>query len=121
MSVTDKLTPEAEEQRARLEEQLPQAGFDADENGNRKYKNLGAHVLPLLRILGLQISRVYSSRDISDDLCSGLGIHDMAIFNYNNYRQRDRTCVPNTDTQRIRNATNRTRGSAGAWIQNVRE
>ncbi len=114
MSVTDKLTPEAEEQRARLEEQLPQAGFDADENGNRKYKNLGLHVLPLLRILGLQISRVYSSRDISDDLCSGLGIHDMAIF-------KDRTCVPNTDTQRIRNATNRTRGSAGAWIQNVRE
>ena len=55
MAITDKLTPEAEAQRVKLEEQLERAETDKDGNGNLKYKNLGAHVLPLLQHLGLKL------------------------------------------------------------------
>ncbi len=41
----------------------------------------------------------------SNDLCPGLGLHGVEIFDSNKYRQRDRTCLPNTDTHRIRDAT----------------
>ncbi|MCJ1235125.1 hypothetical protein MMC14_003089 [Varicellaria rhodocarpa] len=50
----EKLTPQAEEIRARLEEQLLSATTEPDKDGNLKYTNLGLHVLPLLQILGLQ-------------------------------------------------------------------
>ncbi len=115
MAVTNKLVPEAEAQRAELEKKLraelekplPNANIEKDGNGNLKYKNLGAHVLPLLRILELELkaSLVYSSKDTSNDLCPGLGLHGVAIFDSNKYRQRDRTCLPNTDMHRIRDAT----------------
>ena len=118
-TTTEKLTPQADEQRARLEEKLLTAQFDEDENGNRKYKNLGAHVLPLLQILGLHVSGVYSFRDIFDNLFLGLVIHNMAVFGPNNHQQRDGACVPDTNTCCIRNTTNRTRRSTGSWIQNI--
>ena len=51
----EKLTPQAEEIRARLEEQLLSATTEPDKDGNLKYTNLGLHVLPLLQILGLQV------------------------------------------------------------------
>lgn len=60
MSTIDKLPPEAEEQRMRLEQELSHAGFVDEMNGNRKYKNLDTHVLPLLRILGLQVSKGFT-------------------------------------------------------------
>lgn len=115
MTVTEELVPEAEAQRAilekklraELEKPLPNVNIEKDENGNLKYKNLGEHVLPLLRILELELkaSLVYSSKNTSNDLCPGLGLHGVEIFDSNNYRQRDRTCLPDTDTHRIRNAT----------------
>jgi len=54
MSITDTLSSEAEELRHRLEEQLPNVGFDRDNKGNRQYKNVSAYVLPLLGALNLQ-------------------------------------------------------------------
>ena len=48
-----KLTPQAEENRVRLEEQLSLAKTEPDRDGNLKYINLSPHILPLLQILGL--------------------------------------------------------------------
>ena len=55
MAITDMLTPEAEEQRVQLEKQLKHAEIEKDGEGNIKYKNLGEHVLPILRNLGLKL------------------------------------------------------------------
>ena len=69
MSTINKLTPEAKEQRTQLEQELSHAGFEGEENGNRKYKNLDTHVLPLLRILGFQVSRVFTLLGLSLMIC----------------------------------------------------
>lgn len=44
--------------------------------------------------LELKASLVYSFKDTSNDLCPGLRIHGVAIFDSNKHRQRDRTCLP---------------------------
>ena len=106
MLTTTKLTSQAEEQRAQLEEKLLTAQFDVDENGNRKYKNLGVHVVPLLQSLELQIYYVYAFKDIFDNQASGLVIHHMAFFLSNNHQQRNRISVPNTTKYYIGNTTN---------------
>jgi len=115
MIITNKLVSEAEAQRAELKKKLraelkkplSNANIEKDGNGNLKYKNLDAHVLSLLRILELELkaSLVYSSKNTSNDLCSGLRLHGVKIFDFNKYRQRDRICLPNTDTHRIRDVT----------------
>ena len=57
MSDFEKLTPEAELRRLALEEWLQNADFDKLANGNRLYKNVREHVLPLLKILGLEVNK----------------------------------------------------------------
>ncbi len=95
MIVINKLVSEAEAQRAELKKKLqielkkslPNANIEKDKNDNLKYKNLGAHVLSLLRILELKLktSLIYSFKNIFNDLCSGLRLHDVMIFDFNKY------------------------------------
>lgn len=115
MIVTNKLISEAEAQRAELEKKLQtelkkslsNANIEKNENDNLKYKNLNAHVLSLLRILELELktSLIYSFKNIFNDLCSELRLHDVMIFDFNKYRQRDRICLSNIDMHRIRDVT----------------
>ena len=66
----EKLSPEAEKQRLILEEWLPSADFEKDDVGDRKYKNVRAHVLPLLEILGLQVRKQASLKTTTNE-CLG--------------------------------------------------
>ena len=109
--------------RAELKKSLSNANIEKNENDNLKYKNLDAHVLSLLRILELELktSLIYSFKNISNNLCSELRLHDVKIFDFNKYRQRDRICLSNINTHRIRDITDWIKRSAEVWLQNICE